>query len=38
MLIILDDWIGAGVNMRTGLLPAMLTKIRHASISIFNLV
>lgn len=38
MLIILDDWVGAGINMRNGLLPAMLTKIRHACISVFNLV
>ena len=38
MLVILDDWVGAGINMRTGLLPALLTKMRHARMSIFNLV
>lgn len=34
----MDDWIGAGINMRSGLLANMLTKIRHAKISVFNLV
>lgn len=38
MLLILDDLIGAQINMRSGLLPAIMTKIRHGNISCINLL
>jgi len=38
VLLILDDLIGAQINMRSGLLPAIMTKLRHANISVFNLI
>ena len=38
ILLILDDLIGAQVNMRSGLLPALMTKLRHGNISCFNLI
>ena len=38
VLLIMDDLIGAQINLRSGLLPAIMTKIRHANISCFNLI
>lgn len=34
----MDDLIGAQVNMRSGLLPAIMTKLRHGNISCINLL
>ena len=37
VLLILDDWV-ADVNMRNGLLPSIMVKLRHGNISIFNIL
>jgi len=38
MLFICDDFLGAQIPTKTGLLPALLTKLRHGNCSIFMLV
>jgi hypothetical protein len=38
VLLIMDDLIGAQINMRSGLLPAIITKLRHGNVSCFNLI
>lgn len=37
MLLILDDLISAGVNMRNGIIPNLYTAFRHCDISVFFL-
>jgi len=38
MLIILDDIVSSGVNMKTGIIANLYTALRHADISVFTLL
>jgi len=37
MLLILDDLISAGINMRNGIIANLYTSFRHCDISVFFL-
>ncbi len=38
MLLILDDIVSSGVNMKTGLIANLYTSLRHADISVITIL